>query len=55
MPKKQTMRVKARKPVYRVPPRVEYSLSGLGESMRPIIRTMEAWGLEYKRQFAEEG
>ena len=25
-----------------VPPRVEYSLSGLGESMRPIIRTMEA-------------
>ena len=37
-----------------VPPRVEYSLSGLGESMRPIIRTMEAWGLEYKRQFAEE-
>ena len=38
-----------------VPPRVEYSLSGLGESMRPIIRTMEAWGLEYKRQFAEEG
>ena len=38
-----------------VPPRVEYSLSGLGESMRPIIRTMEAWGLEYKRQFTEEG
>ena len=31
-----------------VPPRVEYALSGLGESMRPIIRAMEQWGLEYK-------
>lgn len=33
-----------------VPPRVEYSLSGLGESMRPIIKSMETWGLEYKKQ-----
>lgn len=32
-----------------VPPRVEYSLSELGESMRPIISAMEAWGTEYKR------
>lgn len=31
-----------------VPPRVEYSLSELGESMRPIISTMETWGIEYK-------
>ena len=31
-----------------VPPRVEYSLSALGETMRPIIRSMEAWGLAYK-------
>lgn len=31
-----------------VPPRVEYSLSELGESMRPIISTMETWGKEYK-------
>ncbi len=35
-----------------VPPRVEYSLSGLGESMRPIISAMEAWGTEYKKQTA---
>lgn len=33
-----------------VPPRVEYALSELGESMRPIIGAMEAWGTEYKKQ-----
>ena len=29
-------------------PRVEYSLSELGESMRPIIKSMEEWGISYK-------
>ena len=33
-----------------VPPRVEYSLSELGESMRPIIKAMELWGIQYKEQ-----
>ena len=33
-----------------VPPRVEYSLSELGESMRPILKSMEAWGINYKQQ-----
>ncbi len=32
-----------------VPPRVEYALSELGESMRPIISSMEAWGIDYKK------
>ena len=31
-----------------VPPHVEYSLSEIGESMRPIIAAMEAWGKNYK-------
>lgn len=32
-----------------VPPRVEYSLSELGETLRPILKDMEAWGMEYKK------
>lgn len=31
-----------------VPPRVEYSLSELGETMRPIISSMEQWGKGYQ-------
>ena len=32
-----------------VPPRVEYSLSELGESMRPVIVVMEQWAKQYKK------
>ena len=31
-----------------VPPRVEYALSDLGETMRPILNSMKAWGENYK-------
>ena len=31
-----------------VPPRVEYALSEIGESMRPILDSMEQWGNAYK-------
>ena len=30
-----------------IPPHVEYSLTKLGESMRPILQSMHNWGLQY--------
>ena len=36
-----------------VPPRVEYSLSELGETLRPILNAMQAWGTEYKQNNAQ--
>ncbi len=33
-----------------VPPRVEYALSELGETLRPVLDAMKAWGENYKRK-----
>lgn len=38
-----------------VPPRVEYKLSELGESMRPIIFAMESWGVVYLETMKKNG
>ena len=32
-----------------MPPRVEYALSDVGESMRPILTAMQEWGTNYKK------
>ena len=33
-----------------VPPKVEYSLSALGDSIRPILTAMYGWGEQYMQQ-----
>jgi DNA-binding HxlR family transcriptional regulator len=37
-------RLVIRKVYAEVPPRVEYTLSEIGESLRPVIETLRAWG-----------
>ena len=37
-----------------IPPRVEYALSGMGESMSPIITAMESFGTDYKKIMERE-
>lgn len=37
-----------RKVYAEVPPRVEYSLTALGQSLKPILDSLWAWGENYK-------
>lgn len=39
-----------RKVYAEVPPRVEYTLSETGYSLKPILDAMSAWGEDYKRK-----
>jgi DNA-binding HxlR family transcriptional regulator len=37
-----------------IPPRVEYSLSELGNTLRPLFKDMEEWGNNYKEYVANQ-
>ena len=39
-----------RKAYAEVPPRVEYTLTQTGESLKPILGAMFDWGMNYKRK-----
>ncbi|BDF72995.1 transcriptional regulator [Oscillospiraceae bacterium] len=39
-----------RKVYAEVPPRVEYTLTDTGYSLRPVLDAIAAWGAEYKRK-----
>lgn len=39
-----------RKVYAQVPPKVEYSLTELGQSLQPVLQAMASWGLEYKEK-----
>lgn len=36
-----------------VPPRVEYTLTETGYSLKPVLDAMVAWGMEYKQKTME--
>ena len=44
----------SRKVYAEVPPRVEYTLTELGISLKPVLDSMWAWGEDYKKQHETE-
>ncbi len=46
----EEMGLVSRKVYAEVPPRVEYTLTETGYSLKPILDAMSVWGIEYKRK-----
>ena len=44
-----------RKVYAEVPPRVEYTLTETGYSLKPILDSMVVWGQDYQRKIAADG
>ncbi len=40
----------SRKAYSEIPPRVEYTLTKLGYSLKPVLDALDRWGKEYKHQ-----
>ncbi len=38
-----------------VPPKVEYSLTDLGQSLEPVIEAMHNWGMQHSRRVEQSG
>jgi len=36
-----------------VPPRVEYALSELGETLRPVLTAIQTWGEAYQKRMQD--
>ena len=43
-----------RKEYSQIPPKVEYSLSPIGEKFKPVLESLEAWGNEYIEYIKEK-
>jgi DNA-binding HxlR family transcriptional regulator len=46
----EAARLVRRKVYAEVPPRVEYTLTPLGESLKPVLAAMDGWGKRYADQ-----
>ena len=50
----ETQGLLERKIYAEVPPRVEYTLTDTGYSLKPVLDAMTAWGLQYKENHQEK-